>query len=66
MRRAWTHWGTSQHFAALRLPTHDGGTRLEVAVIGGLVGFLGGLFGEGTSSSIPSTPIAQRSLPIPT
>src|ERR1035437_9992036 len=34
VRRAWTHWGTSQHFAALRLPTHDGGTRLEGPVLG--------------------------------
>ena len=25
MRRAWTHWGTSRDFAALRLPTHDAG-----------------------------------------
>lgn len=34
MTRAWTHWGTSQHFETLRLPTHDAGTHLEGAVLG--------------------------------
>jgi type IV secretory pathway VirB4 component len=32
--RAWTHWGTSHDFGALRLPTHDGGTLLEGLVLG--------------------------------
>jgi len=32
--RAWTHWGTSAHFAALRLPAHDAGTRLEGPSLG--------------------------------
>lgn len=32
--RAWTHWGTSQHFETLRLPTHDAGTRLVGDVLG--------------------------------
>jgi type IV secretory pathway VirB4 component len=32
--RAFTHWGTSQHFATLRLPTHDAGTQLEGPMIG--------------------------------
>ena len=34
MTRAWTHWGTSQHFTALRLPTHDAGTRLVGSTLG--------------------------------
>ncbi|MBW4030034.1 MAG: DUF87 domain-containing protein [Acidobacteria bacterium] len=34
MTRAWTHWGTSQHFSALRLPAHDAGTRLEGPTLG--------------------------------
>ena len=34
MTPAWTHWGTSEHFTTLRLPTHDGGTRLEGPVLG--------------------------------
>ena len=32
--RAWTHWGTSQDFVALRLPTHDAGTLLHGASLG--------------------------------
>jgi type IV secretory pathway VirB4 component len=32
--RAWTHWGTSHDFSALRLPTHDAGTLLEGRVLG--------------------------------
>jgi type IV secretory pathway VirB4 component len=32
--RAWTHWGTSHHFAALRLPVHDAGTRLAGPPLG--------------------------------
>src|ERR1700731_3672156 len=32
--RAWTHWGTSQHFMSLRLPTHDAGTGLRGPVLG--------------------------------
>lgn len=34
MTRAWTHWGTSRHYRALRLPTHDAGTRLAGPVLG--------------------------------
>ena len=34
MTRAWTHWGTSQHFGELRLPAHDAGTRLVGPVLG--------------------------------
>lgn len=34
MTRAWTHWGTSHDFSALRLPTHDGGSLLEGRVLG--------------------------------
>ena len=34
MTRAWTHWGTSQHFMSLRLPTHDAGTGLRGPVLG--------------------------------
>ncbi|MDE3093735.1 MAG: ATP-binding protein [Acidobacteriota bacterium] len=34
MTRAWTHWGTSRHLGALRLPTHDAGTRLTGPVLG--------------------------------
>ena len=34
MTRAWTHWGTSRHFSALRLPTHDAGTRLTGPALG--------------------------------
>ena len=37
MTRAWTHWGTSQHFGALRLPAHDAGTRLEGPALGRIV-----------------------------
>ncbi|NNN09850.1 MAG: type IV secretion system DNA-binding domain-containing protein [Acidimicrobiaceae bacterium] len=34
MTRAWTHWGTSHDFSALRLPTHDAGTLLDGPVLG--------------------------------
>lgn len=34
VRRAWTHWGTSEHFLALRLPAHDAGTRLAGPPLG--------------------------------
>lgn len=42
MTRAWTHWGTSQHFTTLRLPVHDAGTRLGGPALGRAV--RGGLF----------------------
>ena len=34
MTPAWTHWGTSHHFAALRVPPHDGGTGLHGSPLG--------------------------------
>lgn len=34
MTRAWTHWGTSEHFTTVRLPTHDAGTHLNGPVLG--------------------------------
>ncbi len=34
MTPAWTHWGTSEHFTTLCLPTHDAGTRLEGPALG--------------------------------
>jgi type IV secretory pathway VirB4 component len=32
--KAWTHWGTSRHFSALRIPTHDAGTGLAGPALG--------------------------------
>jgi len=34
VRRAWTHWGTSQHFTVMGLPAHDAGTGLDGPVVG--------------------------------
>ena len=34
VRRAWTHWATSQDLASLRLPAHDAGTALVGRALG--------------------------------